>query len=286
MRTTSLILHEGLWERSRLRWLASSAEQSRALELAFLVACGFLAALASGYLAFRLCMPGHAILRAVFPMALGLAAVPRRVRGPSWVSGAGERMRNANAVCARRIGAGGLDERDLDRTAVGLVVVARAERMAFVRRFRPGRAGGERGGLRDSRRSEADGPGTCRSPAAFRLAAPGQLQLCRLRGARRIGKRGDLVSGDAKEKGVRLSPGAAGVIYVGIDDTDVVGSPGTNQLARLLVAAVAGDCRCRRIVRHQLLDDPRVPYTSKNGSASITLEPVGDTAVADLASRL
>ena len=76
------------------------------------------------------------------------------------------------------------------------------------------------------------------------------------------------------------------MIYVGIDDTDVLGSPGTNQLARSMVAALAGDYRCRRIVRHQLLDDPRVPYTSKNGSASITLEPVGGAAFADLVSRL
>jgi tRNA(Ile2) C34 agmatinyltransferase TiaS len=64
------------------------------------------------------------------------------------------------------------------------------------------------------------------------------------------------------------------VIYVGLDDTDTLDSPGTNQLARRLVERVSPWYRCRLIVRHQLLADPRVPFTSKNGSASITLVPI------------
>ncbi|MHB8957255.1 MAG: hypothetical protein ACYC4U_30190 [Pirellulaceae bacterium] len=63
------------------------------------------------------------------------------------------------------------------------------------------------------------------------------------------------------------------MIYVGIDDTDTLDTPGTNQLARALVRHVAGHYHCTLIVRHQLLDDPRVPYTSHNGSASIGLVP-------------
>lgn len=62
------------------------------------------------------------------------------------------------------------------------------------------------------------------------------------------------------------------MILVGIDDTDTLDSPGTNQLARAIAARVAERCRCLRIVRHQLLEDPRVPCTSKNGSASLRLE--------------
>ncbi|MBI1903188.1 MAG: ABC transporter substrate-binding protein [Planctomycetia bacterium] len=64
------------------------------------------------------------------------------------------------------------------------------------------------------------------------------------------------------------------MIYLGIDDTDMVGSPGTNQLALAIAARLAGAYECRFIVRHQLLVDPRVPCTSKNGSASILLQPV------------
>jgi hypothetical protein len=65
------------------------------------------------------------------------------------------------------------------------------------------------------------------------------------------------------------------MIFVGLDDTDTLDTPGTNQLARALVALVAGRYALVRIVRHQLLFDPRVPYTSHNGSASILLEPQG-----------
>ena len=75
------------------------------------------------------------------------------------------------------------------------------------------------------------------------------------------------------------------MICVGIDDTDVVGSPGTNQLARALVAELADCCRCVRIVRHQLLTDPRVPCTTKNGSASIMLEPLRHVSVEEIATR-
>jgi tRNA(Ile2) C34 agmatinyltransferase TiaS len=63
------------------------------------------------------------------------------------------------------------------------------------------------------------------------------------------------------------------MIYVGIDDTDMPDTPGTNQLARALIVHVSDRYRCRMVLRHQLLDDPRVPYTSKNGSASLQFEP-------------
>ena len=63
------------------------------------------------------------------------------------------------------------------------------------------------------------------------------------------------------------------MIYVGIDDTDTLDSPGTNQLAKAIVRDLADRFECVLIIRHQLFDDPRVPYTSQNGSASILLEP-------------
>ncbi|MFQ5734361.1 MAG: ABC transporter substrate-binding protein [Planctomycetaceae bacterium] len=66
------------------------------------------------------------------------------------------------------------------------------------------------------------------------------------------------------------------MILVGIDDTDIAGSRGTNQLAKAVVRELPAGWRCLRIVRHQLLDDPRVPYTSKNGSASIALVHNGE----------
>ena len=74
--------------------------------------------------------------------------------------------------------------------------------------------------------------------------------------------------------------------YIGIDDTDIAGSRGTNQLARSLVSNLAKDLRCVRIIRHQLLEDPRVPCTTKNGSASITLKPCGAIDLDSLAERV
>lgn len=76
------------------------------------------------------------------------------------------------------------------------------------------------------------------------------------------------------------------MIYVGIDDTDMPGTPGTNQLARALVARLADRCEPVRITRHQLLSDPRVPCTSKNGSASILLRPRNDERAGTLVPEL
>ena len=60
-------------------------------------------------------------------------------------------------------------------------------------------------------------------------------------------------------------------VFVGIDDTDMPGTRGTNQIAKQIAAELPAGWFCELIVRHQLLFDPRVPYTSRNGSASLTL---------------
>ncbi len=87
------------------------------------------------------------------------------------------------------------------------------------------------------------------------------------------------------------SPLAPPPIYVGIDDTDVLGSPGTNKLARHLVRSLAGDFESVLAVRHQLLFDPRIPYTSKNSSASLLFKspekvPPGREGANDLAAKV
>jgi hypothetical protein len=73
------------------------------------------------------------------------------------------------------------------------------------------------------------------------------------------------------------------MIYVGLDDTDTLDDPGTNQLARHVVRELAGRFNGLIILRHQLLVDPRVPCTKKNGCASLVFEPVG---LHDLIERL
>lgn len=80
------------------------------------------------------------------------------------------------------------------------------------------------------------------------------------------------------------------MIYVGIDDTDMPGTPGTNQLARSLAARWAGRFDNKLIVRHQLLHDPRVPFTSKNSAAAFLLDANGhhtlDPLIADLRAAI
>jgi hypothetical protein len=64
-------------------------------------------------------------------------------------------------------------------------------------------------------------------------------------------------------------------ILLGIDDTDVLGHrPGTGRLARDLGAYLAqiGLARLEGVVRHQLLVDPRIPYTSHNSPACVILD--------------
>ena len=61
------------------------------------------------------------------------------------------------------------------------------------------------------------------------------------------------------------------MLFIGLDDTDAVGSPGTNKLARRIVQRLTGRHSVFGVTRHQLLVDPRIPYTSKNSAAAIML---------------
>jgi hypothetical protein len=77
-----------LQESSRVPALSREAGISVA-EFACLLTCGALAAMAIGLLHLSLRVPGHAILRGVLPMTLGLALVPRRWAGTVMAIGAG-----------------------------------------------------------------------------------------------------------------------------------------------------------------------------------------------------
>lgn len=67
--------------------------------------------------------------------------------------------------------------------------------------------------------------------------------------------------------------------YMGVDDTDIIGSPGTNRIVKAFLPKLPDTVRCERIIRHQLFFDPRVPYTSQNGSASLLFTTVGEPAI-------
>jgi len=59
------------------------------------------------------------------------------------------------------------------------------------------------------------------------------------------------------------------MIFIGLDDTDNLESPGTGRLARLLAQYLGSEHPVCGITRHQLLLDPRVPYTAKNSCAAL-----------------
>ena len=65
------------------------------------------------------------------------------------------------------------------------------------------------------------------------------------------------------------------ILYIGIDDTDILGEPpGTGRVARNLASHLEalGLGLSHGVTRHQLLVDPRIPYTSHNSSLCIAVE--------------
>jgi len=81
MFTPNLPVHNALSDRTRLRSFLGGGDQVQVWEVACLVGMGALAAAAATFVDFSLKLPGHAILRAVFPMTMGLALAPRRGAG-------------------------------------------------------------------------------------------------------------------------------------------------------------------------------------------------------------
>jgi hypothetical protein len=76
----------------------------------------------------------------------------------------------------------------------------------------------------------------------------------------------------------------AGVLLIGLDDTDNASSRGTGFLARSLAA----ECQARGlaplgVTRHQFLVDPRIPYTSHNSGACVAVESPGGIEAAAFA---
>jgi hypothetical protein len=62
------------------------------------------------------------------------------------------------------------------------------------------------------------------------------------------------------------------LLFIGLDDTDTLASRGTGHLARRIAAVLAANYSMLGVTRHQLLVDPRVPYTAKNSSVAIVLQ--------------
>jgi hypothetical protein len=75
-------------------------------------------------------------------------------------------------------------------------------------------------------------------------------------------------------------------IFIGIDDTDTTESDrGTGKLARWIESEIPGACRLWGVVRHQLLVDRAIPFTSHNSSACAIVEAADIGVLDDLISR-
>jgi hypothetical protein len=71
------------------------------------------------------------------------------------------------------------------------------------------------------------------------------------------------------------------IIYIGIDDTDIIGSKGTGRVAKELAQQLidAGLGISLGVSRHQLLADNRIPFTSHNSSKGLAFKT--ESKVAD-----
>lgn len=71
-----------------------------------------------------------------------------------------------------------------------------------------------------------------------------------------------------------------------MDDTDNETSRGTGYLARTVAAALADRFKIWGVTRHQLLVDPRIPYTSHNSSNAIHLMDGSNVDLIELADAV
>jgi hypothetical protein len=74
-------------------------------------------------------------------------------------------------------------------------------------------------------------------------------------------------------------------VYIGVDDTDVPGSPGTGRIAKEIgdLLARRGLGKLRGVIRHQLLVAEGIPYTSHNSAKCIEFESDRDLqSIADV----
>ncbi len=70
-------------------------------------------------------------------------------------------------------------------------------------------------------------------------------------------------------------------VYIGVDDTDILGGPyGTGKIARGMGEYLEdhGAGRMIGVIRHQLLVDPRIRYTSHNSSKCVEFEAAAPLA--------
>jgi hypothetical protein len=88
MVTDWFVVHPGLVGAARFPSLARPRQRISAAEVLVLLTCGATAAAAVGLVKLRLGIPGHSIVLAALPMALGVSLAPRRAAGSVMSAGA------------------------------------------------------------------------------------------------------------------------------------------------------------------------------------------------------
>ena len=76
------------------------------------------------------------------------------------------------------------------------------------------------------------------------------------------------------------------MLFIGLDDTDILESRGTGHLARQIAGVLAAEYPLLGVVRHQLLVDPRVPCTKNNSCASIAVDADGEGEIRGILDRV
>ena len=280
----SLPVHPGLKATSRAA-RRELTQDLQTVELGILLGLGAVAALTTVLLDFGLRLPGHAILRTTLPMVLGLALVPRRHAGAMMSIGAlmavlgmaigGGRLPGVGAATSLMLTGPLLDlatrgAQDGGRVYRGFAVAGLASNScAFLVRAVPKLAGIDPLGTRSL--------GSWLTVALLSYAACG-LAAGLLSGM--LCFRLDAAQSRSTRRGTRR------VIYVGLDDTDMPDTPGTNQLAKALAVDLADHYRCVFLLRHQLLRDERIPYTRHNSAATLCLTPRHEPDVHALLARV
>lgn len=75
-------------------------------------------------------------------------------------------------------------------------------------------------------------------------------------------------------------------LYMGFDDTDVAGAEiGTGRLVRMFERKLPDGARLWGALRHQLLIDPRIPFTSHNSPACAVVEIDDEALIPALTAR-
>lgn len=76
------------------------------------------------------------------------------------------------------------------------------------------------------------------------------------------------------------------MIWIGLDDTDILESRGTGHLARGIAGALSQDYELLGVTRHQLWYDAQVPFTKNNSSSAILLADGGRVDLDALLARV